>query len=302
MNIQVAKNASGNFQKLLNEAKNALRQVERDVFHLWDYDTSEGGYENPSAALGALLQELHDLLLVVLEAAEMPETRSSLVAEWSTFTSSPKGLSRTDNDPEFDSSSSPALTFLERIIAGIQMSVVEDVSSEDAWTLSRLEAMLDDTAALVHRRGRPAREDDVQKIMHDYLSACFPDFRPNPPIGGNLKTFKPDCGIASVSAAIEFKIVHTKEEVAKAFSGIAEDTAGYKGSKDWTRFYAVIYQAQAFATKAQFRSDMKRIGATAWRTILVNGPTKKKPKKASNKKTPKKATSANKTRGEKKSA
>ena len=138
--------------------------------------------------------------------------------------------------------------------------------------------MLEDTDSLVHRRTPPApgKEGDVQKIMHDYLSASFPDFRVNPPIGGNLKNFKPDCGIASVGAAIEFKIVHTKEQVSKAFSGIAEDSAGYKGSKDWTRFYAVIYQAQPFASRSQFRSDMKRIGATAWRTILVNGPTKKK--------------------------
>ncbi len=114
--------------------------------------------------------------------------------------------------------------------------------------------------------------------MHDYLSACFPDFRLNPPIGGTLKTFKPDCGIASAGAAIEFKIVHTKEQVANAFSGIAEDTAGYKGSKDWTRFYAVLYQAQPFMLESHLRQDMKRIGAATWTPIVVNGPTKAKTK------------------------
>jgi hypothetical protein len=285
MNIPVVKNAIGTLEKLLSEAKNALAQVEREVFQLWNYRDNLGSFEYPREAMAAFLQELHDVLLVVLEAAEMPEARKSLTKEWAAFTSSHAGLSRTDDNHEFQGSSSPALIFLERLIAGLRMSVIEEVSREEAWTLSRLEAMLDDTAALVHRRGHPVNENDLQEIMHDYLSACFPDFRLNPPIGGSLKTFKPDSGIASVNAAIEFKIVHTEQEVAKAFSGIAEDTAGYKSSKDWTRFYAVIYQAQPFASKAQFRSDMKRIGATAWKTILVNGPTKKKHKKAAKKKT-----------------
>jgi hypothetical protein len=119
--------------------------------------------------------------------------------------------------------------------------------------------------------------------MHDYLSACFPDFRLNPPIGGTLKNFKPDCGIASVGAAVEFKIVHTEEQMAVAFSGVAEDTAGYKGSKDWTRFYAVIYQAQPFMLESQLRSDLKRIGAATWTPIVVNGPTQSGAKKAGGK-------------------
>ena len=88
-----------------------------------------------------------------------------------------------------------------------------------------------------------------------------------------------DCGIASVGAAIEFKFVRNKEEVAVAFSGIAEDTAGYKGSKDWTRFYAVIYQAQPFMLESQLRSDLKRIGAATWTPIVVNGPTESRAKK-----------------------
>jgi len=302
MNPPAVKNAIGTLEKLLSKAKNALAQVEREVFHLWTYGNSGGTFEYPREAMAAFLQELHDVLLVVLEAAEMPEARKSLIKEWPAFTSPRSGLSRTDDNGEFQSSSSPALIFLERLIAGLRMSVIEEVSSEEAWTLSRLEAMLDDTAALVRRRGPPANEADLQKTMHDYLSACFPDFRLNPPIGGSLKTFKPDSGIASVNAAIEFKIVQTEEEVAKAFSGIAEDTAGYKGSKDWTRFYAVIYQAQPFASKAQLRSDMKRIGATAWKTILVNGPTKKKQKKKKLKKKAFKTTVAKKTGSKKKAA
>jgi hypothetical protein len=143
--------------------------------------------------------------------------------------------------------------------------------------------MLRDTPALVHRRSAPATEIELQNTMHDYLSACFPDFVFNPAIGGTLKNFKPDCGIRDVGAAIEFKIVHTPEQVAVAFGGVAEDTAGYKGSKDWTRFYAVVYQAQPFMLESHLRSDLKRIGAATWTPIVVNGPTEKKAKKKASK-------------------
>jgi hypothetical protein len=115
--------------------------------------------------------------------------------------------------------------------------------------------------------------------MHDYLSASFPDFSDDPHIGGSIKNFKPDCGIASVGAAIEFKIADSHAEAKVAFTGVVEDTGGYKGSKDWTRFYAVMYQAKPFILKSQLQSDMKRIGAATWKAILINGATSPKRKK-----------------------
>ena len=150
------------------------------------------------------------------------------------------------------------------------------MSSEEAWTLNRLEAMLRDTAALVHGRGLvPANEIEVQRVMHDYLRVCFPDFTRKLSIGGTLKNFKPDCGTRSVRAAIEFKFVKTQKEAATAFSGVTEDTAGYKGSNDWMRFYAVIYQVQPFMLESHIRSDLTRIGAATWTPFVVTGPGKK---------------------------
>src|ERR1019366_7320260 len=173
-----------------------------------------------------------------------------------------------------------AFTFVERLIKALHMTVSQQITSEQAWTLERLEAMLEDTPGLVHRQNEPpADEADLQEIMHDYLSAAFPDFRKNPHIGGTIKNFIPDCGIASVGAAIEFKIAHTKEKPVTAFTGIVEDTGGYKGSKDWTRFYAVMYQAKPFILKSHLQSDVKRIGAATWKAILVNGATKPRARK-----------------------
>jgi hypothetical protein len=278
MDASVVRNALGSLDKLLSDARSAVWDIEREVFGVSAYEGEAGGYENPRGALKSLLEQLHDVLLVVLEAAGMPESRASLVTKWHGFTHD-KGLEYTNEDHTLEFCESPALTFLEHLIQGLRISTSENISSEEAWTLARLEAMLRDAAVLVRRRGLHVEtEADLQHVMHDYLRACFPEFRLNPPIGGTLKNFKPDCGIASVGAAVEFKVVHSEKEIATAFSGVAEDTAGYRGSKDWTRFYAVIYQAEPFLSESELRSDLKRIGAGPWKAIVVNGPTKPRAK------------------------
>ncbi len=276
MNVVVAQKALGELSKMLADAKDALRQIEAEAFH-HRISYERGVYDEPRFALEAILEELHGTLLVVLEAAELPETRSSLVESWTKLSSGKKGLREVIEDAQYENCTSPALNLVERMIRGLRISLTEGISSEEAWTLNRLEEMLRDTPALLRRRNcRPKKESDLQEVMHDYLGACFPDFRLNPSIGGTIKNFKPDCGIASIGAAIEFKIVHTREQVAQAFSGIAEDTAGYKGSKDWTRFYAVLYQREPFMLESHLRHDIKRIGAATWTPVVVNGPTRKK--------------------------
>jgi hypothetical protein len=271
MNDAVVRNALGSLDKSLSSAKEALWDIQREVFGNPGFG-QPGGYADPRAAMAAFLAELYENLLVVLEAADMPQTRSFLILEWRGL-SGGGGLAKTNENHEFDFVDSPALTFLERLIQGLRISVSGTISSEEAWTLSRLVAMLRDTPNLVHRRGQaPASEHELQQIMHDYLDVCFPDFVRSPRIHGTLKNFDPDCGIRSVGAAIEFKFVRTKDQVATAYSGIVEDTGGYKGSKDWTRFYSVIYQAEPFASESKFRNELKRIGAGTWEAFVVHGP------------------------------
>ena len=109
-----------------------------------------GIYDRPELALGSHLQELHDILLAVLEAAEMSGTRASLIESWCGFTSQNGGLQNTLDDNEYQNCVSPALDAVERIIEGLQMSVTQGISSEEFWTLSKLEEMLWNTAALAH--------------------------------------------------------------------------------------------------------------------------------------------------------
>jgi hypothetical protein len=268
MDNAVTKNAIGGLDKILSRAKRALYEVGRNEFG-GSFDGS--GYDDPRGALGAHLEEIYDVLLVVLEAAQMPLARTSLTDQWAKWSNS---LQETDDDAEYGVSMSPALTYVSRIVSALRMTVSGSMTSEEAWTLSRLEAMLGDTSALVHRRKiAPANESALQEIMHDYLSASFSDFTSKPQIGGTIKNFKPDCGIVSVGAAIEFKLAHDKPQAVQSFTGIVEDIGGYKGSKDWTRFYAVMFQSKPFVLKSHLECDLKRIGAATWKAILINGET-----------------------------
>jgi hypothetical protein len=172
MDTTVVRNAVGSLDRLLSEAKQALHDIERERYGD-RADCEAGGYEYPLDVMEELLEELYCILLVILEAADMPQTRALLIEAWSRFTGG-EGLRRVKNNDTLQSCESPALTFLERIIQGLRLTVSEAISSEEAWTLHRLEITLRDTAALVHRRlAAPVKEHDLQEIMHDYLRACF---------------------------------------------------------------------------------------------------------------------------------
>ncbi len=85
-------------------------------------------------------------------------------------------------------------------------------------------------------------------------------------------------------AAIEFKYAATSEEVARSLRGIFEDVSGYKGSADWTRFYSVVYQTDAFESEEKFRHDLARAGAISWTPILVTGKGRRAKAKTAKKK------------------
>jgi hypothetical protein len=294
MDKDVVKNAIGGIDAILSKAKRALREVNYERFGGGD---DLGGYESPEDAMVWHFDQLYDHLLIVLEAAEMPEARADLIAKWAEFKKQKGALRHTDQFGDFDHLSSPVIEYLDHVVSALRMTVSNQMTSEEAWTLARLESLLEDGSALVHRRKKaPANEKEFQNIMEDYLKACFSDFDPKPKIPGTIKNFEPDCGIISVHAAIEFKLVHTEQEAKVAFSGVIEDTSGYKAAREWTRFYAVIYQKHPFLPKSHMKNDMKRVGALEWTPILLNGKTTQRAKKRSAKSTTPKEAAKKSTR------
>jgi len=278
MNLPVVQNAIGEFQRLLGKAQDALTQIEAERYG-YPENVKPIGYADPEVALSISLNHLKERLMVLLEAADLRDTRASLDTAWQAFKAKPNGLSAVFNDDEYQYTYSPALTYLQGIVETLQTCVDRGLSSVEAAELGRLEWILQRTAVLVHQREESiSREMDLQKFMHDYLSAAFPDFVKNVRIPGGLKNFDPDCGIRGLGAAVEFKLVHTKDEVGRAISGVIEDIGGYRGSKDWTRFYSVFYQEHPFMTEAQVRKELHRAGGKdSWTPFVVNGVTKQRP-------------------------
>ncbi|MBB5339900.1 hypothetical protein [Tunturiibacter gelidoferens] len=69
----------------------------------------------------------------------MAEARANLIAKWSEFTGSKAGLRQTEQFGDFDHLDSPVLTYLDRLVSALRMTVSNQITSEEAWTLTRLE-------------------------------------------------------------------------------------------------------------------------------------------------------------------
>ncbi|HEY4354687.1 MAG TPA: hypothetical protein VGN16_02990 [Acidobacteriaceae bacterium] len=279
MDTDVVRNAVGGIDALLNKAKRALREMEYAQFGGSD---DLGSYESPEDAMVYHFNKLYEQLLVVLEAGDLPAARADLIANWANFKKLAGGLRHTDQFGDFNHLTSPVVEYLDNLVSALQMTVSNnEIPSDERLTLANLQTMLRNTSVIVHRDGKPpSKESELQKIMHKYLRASFRGFTLKPQVNGALKNFKPDCGLLSVNAAIEFKIVREEKDAAIAFSGLVEDTGAYRGSKEWTRFFAVVYQAKPFIPDSELQEDMKRIKAGRWSVILVNGPMRRQGKAA----------------------
>jgi hypothetical protein len=210
-----------------------------------------------------------------LLAAGLSENAAVLKANWD--------ASETEKwNFDFDYLDSERLDLLKECIFGIRIISVGGENSINGIERERLITLLDSTAQLVANRSIiPTNEQQVKVVMHDYLSVCFPsDFAKALTISGTLKNFQPDAGILSLEAAIEFKFATTEEAFKQQYSGILEDANGYKGSKDWTEFYAVFYMTSPFATKRKIELELRRKGIENWHVIPVyGGGSRSTPKK-----------------------
>jgi hypothetical protein len=263
----VIKAALSGLETELARAQDAKNQIENEISggHAKSY-----GYEDAEAALPLLLNRVHDMLVVVLEAAGLAATRSSLIKKWAQFEKH-GGIGKTRYDPEYGFVESKPFEYLDTLIDSLRISTGEALTSSDTYDLIRLETILRKTAVLVRKRNVvPRKEQDIQDVMHDYLEAFFTEYKHPITITGITKDYKPDGGVRNLKAAIEFKYATTANEVALALAGIFEDSRGYNGSLDWTRFYSLIYQTDSFESEDRIKSEMARGGVT-WKAILVTG-------------------------------
>jgi hypothetical protein len=271
------KAALSDLERSLESAREARYQIECEHAKR---SRSGGGFEDPEAALPGILNQIAETLLLVLEAAGLDGTRKRLLEKWAEFERQ-GGIGKVQYLEQYDYLESLPFSYIEQTINNLRSCAGEAIASKDAHELALLETMLRKTPVLVRKnKVTPQSEKDVRDVMHDYLEATFTEYRRKVKIDGIIQDFRPDCGVRNLKAAIEFKYVNSLKELPKAMGGIFEDVSGYKGSLDWTRFYCVIYQTQAFESEDKIRSELVRAGTLlTWKAILVTGAGRRGPKK-----------------------
>ncbi|MDS4068468.1 MAG: hypothetical protein RKO24_02490 [Candidatus Competibacter sp.] len=268
MNSSAILSALMTLESELDDARRAKRQIEAEKT---GEPTTYDFFEDSKAALTSVLNEIHDLLLVVLEAADLPQTRSCLIKKWRELQKK-GGIGTNYYDDQFGYLRCPSFEYIATLIKGLRLASGDAMNLQESYELAKLETLLKKTPALLHRRKiEPDGEMKLQEIMHDYLDACFTEYKHPVIIPGIVKDFKPDGGIRNLRTAIEFKYANSREEVARSLGGIFEDAGGYSGSHDWTRFYSLIYQTEAFESEDRVHSEMTRAGLVTWKAILVTG-------------------------------
>ncbi len=75
MDSQLIRNALSELDRQLEEIHEAVRQIEGT-------SNANASWEDPEGTLPHLLNRLYERLLVVLEAADLPETKSRLAHSW----------------------------------------------------------------------------------------------------------------------------------------------------------------------------------------------------------------------------
>jgi len=220
------------------------------------------------------LEALESAVTTVLEAAGLNRTRRDLQAALASA-----GLREPTYHPDADGLQCSRLDLLHRTISGLDV-IGSDATSLEQFTLNQALQILRSTGQLLQKKGvTPTKERHVQDVMNDYLAAAFPDqFTTGFKITGVVKNFEPDAGLRNVGLAIEYKYASSNAEARERVSSLFEDTAGYRGSKDWYRFVSVLYMPAPYITEDQIKADFDRVGAIDWTPIVIVGATTKRQK------------------------
>jgi hypothetical protein len=168
---------------------------------------------------------------------------------------------------------SPAIEFCRDYVDVIEAAIGAQIDVGQTRERSRLENILAATAFVIREQNlNPSNESEVRRAMRVILKSVFPDTVSEMPISKVMKVYKPDFGVPSLRAAIEYKFCDSESEVGRAIGGIYEDVLGYAGSHEWEWFYAVFYLTDSFATPEHIAEDF-RLGDVAkhWKPIVVVG-------------------------------
>jgi hypothetical protein len=164
-----------------------------------------------------------------------------------------------------------ALVYLKDYVHALRAAAGKPEDAVDG--LQQLERILLGTPKVIRDRDiEPYNESSVRKAMYELLLHPYPDTVRDVPIAKVSKSYKPDIGIRSLKAAVEYKFVDSEKEAKTAIGGVYEDVKGYAGSADWQHFYAVFYMTAAYLTPAQVEAEFRLSEVDrSWKPLLVSG-------------------------------
>jgi hypothetical protein len=257
----------------LEKATRSVREV------LWQMEGS-GGVSRDSdleQELVYFLKRLCTQLMVGLDHLGLEASRRELARAWRGFVKA--GLDQVVYYPQYGTVGSEAHDYLDAVIDVIRVIVPSPatlIADEHAEVL-RLERFLDRTAYILQKRGlAPTKESQIQKVMDEYLEAIYgPDYHRQFTVPGVVKNFRPDSGIRSLGAVIEFKFAASPAKLKTAVAGLFEDASSYRASSDWKRYYSVIYMTGAHGTREQVAAAFTQAEMIDWKPVLVTGASSK---------------------------
>lgn len=148
-----------------------------------------------------------------------------------------------------------SLFFKYRDIISIQLD--SELKNEELSFLN-IERILKALPTILSMRNViPCCEGDIQMELYMNCRYIFPftikEFK-TPKV---VKNYIPDVGIKNLECAIEVKFACSVDEVKTAVEGINADMQNYSGSKDWTKFYGLIYMSDSFYTDEQIATEFE---------------------------------------------
>lgn len=264
----------GKAYQVVSEIEDLVHNGTMTGYEAWEIDDE---IKERETGLGGYVQKLFREIKILAERLNLSDT----VADIKEATPTREGASETIHSPEGDYSSphiTTAIGFLESLEA---LSDGKDVTG-----LNIFETFLSNTAKVIAAfELEPKNEHGVQDAMAIALKFAFPDVVRDISISKNVKVYKPDFGVRSLRAAVEYKFIDSATEAKKALDETYTDMKGYAGTFEWRHFYAVYYMADAFVTQREIDAEYKLTKANSdWTPLVVVGRGARKRQRLAQKK------------------
>ncbi|GLS35446.1 hypothetical protein GCM10010869_10340 [Mesorhizobium tianshanense] len=249
-------------------SREMIHQIENQAYKsMKELEQTDAAYDLAGVMFVYYVEKAFREIGMLAERLQLPQTKADLVERR-------KGLKKMTGSgliEMLEDFYSPVLGELNATFEA--MAVMVDGSATTG--MSMLESILKNTAGIIDDQGLdPTKEGEIDDAIAKIVRYVFPDFVNKPQIDKAVINYKPDFGVKSLGALVEYKFAVDVKGVKVALEGISADMINYAGDPNWGKFYAVIYTTRpilhAERIEAHFTSSTR--DADRWSIIFVNGP------------------------------